>query len=139
MKTEFFLPMIPPTYTYQTGERTSVNKKTGKAYHYSDAELNDIKMKFTAFLSKHVPAEPITGGVRLITKWCYPITGSHHDGDYKLTKPDTDNMVKLFKDVMTRLGFWKDDALVASELTEKFYAKLTGIYVCIEELPISGY
>lgn len=39
------------------------------------------------------------------------------------------------KDCMTRLHFWKDDAQVASEISEKFWAAVPGIYVRIEELP----
>ena len=35
---------------------------------------------------------------------------------------------------MTKVGFWKDDALVASEITEKFWADQPGIYIRIEEL-----
>lgn len=128
--------MKPPTVTHQE-KQTAV--KNGKPVHYEDDRLKEARAKLTAHLSKHVPDDPLTGGVRLITKWCYPITGNHQDGDYKLTKPDTDNMVKLFKDVMTYLGFWKDDAQVASELTEKFYAQMPGIYVYIEELPKNGY
>ena len=76
---------------------------------------------------------PFTGGIRLTTKWCFP-NGSHADGEYRTTKPDTDNLQKLLKDVMTQQGFWKDDALVASEITEKFWAKIPGIYIRIEEL-----
>lgn len=35
---------------------------------------------------------------------------------------------------MTAAGFWKDDAQVASEICEKFWAEVPGIYVCVEEL-----
>ena len=35
---------------------------------------------------------------------------------------------------MTHLGFWKDDALVASEIVEKFWSVVPGIYVRIEDL-----
>ena len=49
----------------------------------------------------------------MVTKWCFP-KGKHSDGEYKATKPDTDNLQKMLKDVMTEVGFWKDDALVAS-------------------------
>ena len=69
----------------------------------------------------------------LTTKWCFP-NGRHADGEYRTSKPDTDNLQKLLKDVMTQQGFWKDDALVASEITEKFWAKIPGIYIRIEEL-----
>ncbi len=74
------------------------------------------------------------GALRLIVKWCFPITGEHSDGEYKSTKPDTDNLEKLLKDIMTKLGFWKDDAQVASEITEKFYARIPGILIYVEEI-----
>ncbi len=61
------------------------------------------------------------------------VKGSRN-GQYKHTKPDTDNLQKLLKDCMTELGFWKDDALVASELVQKFWGEKTGIYINIEEL-----
>ncbi len=86
-----------------------------------------------AHLAKHVPGEKLTGPLQLITKWCYP-RGKHRDGEYKTTKPDTDNMIKFLKDVMKDLGFYKDDALVASEVTEKFWAEIPGIYVRIRKL-----
>lgn len=137
MRLSFFLPMVPPTHTYQQGSRTAV--QNGKVIRYSDAQLKDIRQKFTAHLSKHVPERPLTGPVRLITKWCFPVTGSHHDGEYKTSKPDTENCLKLFKDVMTDLGYWIDDAQVASEITEKFWAELPGVFVSVEELPKNGY
>ena len=64
-------------------------------------------------------------------KWCFP-KGRHRDGEYRITKPD--NLQKLLKDCMTTAGFWKDDALVASEVVEKFWAEVPGIYIRIEEL-----
>lgn len=36
---------------------------------------------------------------------------------------------------MTATGFWTDDALVASEIVEKFWAQQPGIFIRIEELP----
>lgn len=136
MKIEFFLPMIPPTHTYQQGNRTAV--RDGKVIRYKDEQLIDVKAKFTAYLSKYIPERPMTGALRLITKWCHPIKGNHRDGEYKTSKPDTENSLKLFKDVMTELKYWKDDAQVASEITEKFWADIPGIYVSIEELPPNG-
>ena len=74
----------------------------------------------------------------MITKWCFPLSGKHRDGEYKITKPDTDNLVKMVKDVMTDLGYWRDDAQVASEVIEKFWAAMPGLYVYIEELNEDG-
>ena len=56
------------------------------------------------------------------------------DGEYKTSKPDTDNLQKMLKDVMTDLNYWKDDAQVASEIIEKFYFNISGIYIKIENL-----
>jgi len=130
MTTEFFLPLIPPTKTHQEKQ---VREVSGKPVFYESAELKAVRAKLEAHLSKHVPAKKHTGPVRLITKWCFP-RGKHRDGEYKITKPDTDNMVKTLKDVMTVLGYWTDDVQVASEVIEKFWAEVPGIYVRIEKL-----
>lgn len=128
---EFFMPMIPPTKTYQAHQVTCRN---GKPIFYEPSELKAVRQKLTGHIAKHIPEKKYTSGVRLITKWLFPITGKHQDGEYKTTKPDTDNLQKLLKDVMTDLGYWTDDALVASEITEKFWAELPGIYIKIEEI-----
>lgn len=128
---EFFLPIIPPTVTHQ---EKKVNVVKGKPVFYEPPDLADARQKLTAYLAKHAPAEKLTGPLQLITKWCFP-RGNHGNGEYKTTKPDTDNMIKLLKDVMTGLKFWQDDAMVASEVTEKFWAEVPGIYICIRKLP----
>lgn len=131
MKIEFFLPMIPPT---PTAQEKGVTVRNGKPHFYEKPEITTIRLQFQVNLRKHVPEQSYTGAVRLITKWCFPVKGKHKDGEYRTSRPDTDGIIKLFKDAMTDVGFWKDDALVASEITEKFWAALPGIYVSIEEL-----
>ena len=132
MTTEFFIPMKKvPTVTHQEKQVHVVN---GKPVFYEPSNLKAARSKLTAYLSEYVPDEKYMTAVRLVTKWCFPITGKHVDGEYKTSKPDTDNLQKLLKDCMTDLGYWKDDALVASEITEKFWATLPGIYIRIEEL-----
>lgn len=126
---QFFIPMIPPTKTYQE-HKLGVNK-SGKPFLYEDAELKAVRNKLTACLGQHVPPEKFDGAVRLICRWCFPITGKHKDGEYKTSKPDTDNLQKLLKDCMTAVGYWKDDAQVASELAEKFYSDVPGLFIKI--------
>lgn len=132
--TEFFLQMKPPTITHQ---QKAVHVIKGKPVFYEPAELKAARSKLQAHLGKHVPKQKYTSAVRLVTKWCFP-RGKHPGGTYKITKPDTDNLQKLLKDVMTDVGFWKDDALVASEITEKFWAEIPGIYIRIEKLEVEG-
>lgn len=129
--TAFFIPMIPPTKTYQQHKIRVVNNKP---VIYEPAELKAVRMKLEASLSKYAPREPETAGIRLITKWLYPTTPKHFNGEYRLSRPDTDNLQKMLKDVMTKLGFWIDDSLVASEIIEKFWADTPGIFIQIEAL-----
>lgn len=131
MKTEFFMPMIPPTVTHQ---QKKVAFKHDKPVFYEPAELKAARVKLMDHLGQHVPSVKYTGPVRLIAKWCFPITNGRKNGQYKHTKPDTDNLQKMLKDCMTKLGYWEDDALVVSEIVEKFWAEIPGIYIKIEEV-----
>ena len=131
MRTAFFLPMIPPTTTHQ---EKAVRVVKVKPVFYEPQELLAARAKLEAHLAGHAPVNPYNGPVRLVVKWLFPAGDKHQDGEYKATRPDTDNLQKLLKDVMTKLGYWQDDALVASEIIEKFWAKTPGIYVAIEEL-----
>lgn len=124
-----FLHMQPPRITQQM-HRVGISK-SGKPYVYEQAELKEARSQLRAALSKHRPAEPINGPVRLYTIWCFDRAKAkkHKDGEWKITKPDTDNLIKMLKDVMTDLGWWNDDAQVAAEQTEKHWADVPGIYI----------
>lgn len=129
MKTEFFMPMVPPTTTHQMKK---VNWE--RRCFYEPPEVVALRTKLMANLAAHVPDIEYAGAVRLVVKWCFPIAGDHFDGQYRTSKPDTDNLQKMLKDVMTELRFWKDDAQVASEVAEKFWAEVPGIYICIDSI-----
>ena len=131
---QFFMAMIPPTVTAQMHKLTVRN---GQPIFYDPPEAADAKDKLIANLLKYRPQEPYRKGVRLMVKWIFP-KGRHKNGEYRITKPDTDNLQKLLKDCMTFCGFWQDDALIASEITEKFWGDIPGIYIRIEELSESG-
>ena len=126
---QFFEPMIPPTVTHQEKE---IAIRHGKPVVYEPPALKDARAKLMAYIGRHRPEKPLSGPVALDVMWLFPITGKHHDGEAKTTKPDTDNLQKLLKDVMTDLGFWKDDAQVYYESVIKRYADAPGIaiYVC---------
>ena len=131
MQISFFLPMKPPTITHQ---QKNIAVVKGKPIVYEPAALKAARSKLMAYLGQYVPAAPLRGAIRLGVKWCFPIAGKHEDGEWKITRPDTDNLQKLLKDCMTDCGYWKDDAQVASEIVEKFWAKVPGIYINAVEL-----
>lgn len=129
---EFFLPMKKiPTTTHQ---QKKITVKNSKPQIYEPESLKAAREKFLSLLAQHVPPNMYTEAVRLTVKWCFPRIKKSYNGQYKTTKPDTDNLQKLLKDCMTELRYWKDDALVASEIVEKFWADTVGIYIRIEEL-----
>lgn len=128
---EFFMAMEPPTTTHQ---QKKVGVIKGRPIFYEPPELKMARSKLMGNLGQHVPEVPLTGPLRLTVKWLFPITGKHQDGEYKATRPDTDNLNKLLKDCMQELKFFRDDSQVASEIIEKFYSDRTGIYIKIISL-----
>lgn len=129
--TEFFMKMGKvPTVTAQE-RRVRIVK--GKPVFYDSPRIKSAKALLVAHLKQHRPPKPYDNGVRLRVSWLFP-KGRHKDGEYRITKPDTDNLQKMLKDCMTLCGFWTDDALVASEICEKLWADVPGIYIRIEQL-----
>lgn len=128
---KFFIECDPPTNTQQ--EHRIGKRKDGSTYIYEDRKLKEARNLLLTQVAKEAPKVPLAGPVRLVVKWCFP-GGKKPDGTYKITKPDTDNLNKMLKDVMTQAGYWKDDAQVASELIEKFWAKHPGIFILVEEI-----
>ena len=128
---KFFIECEPPTHTQQ--EHRVSRRKDGSVYFYEDRKLKEVRAFLSDQVAKMKPDKPMKGAIRLTVKWCFPGKGKP-DGTYKFTKPDTDNLNKLLKDVMTDERYWKDDAQVASEIIEKFWADRSGIFIKVEEL-----
>lgn len=129
---EFFMPMQRvPTVTHQ---QKQVRMAGGRPRFYEPEPLKAARAKLMAALHPHRPPAPLTGPLRLVAKWCFAPAGGHRSGSWRATRPDTDNLDKLLKDCMTAEGFWRDDAQVASEICEKFWAEPSGIYIRVEEL-----
>ena len=124
---EFFMSMEPPAVTAQERQ---VQAKAGRPIFYEPARLRDARAKLLSHLAGHRPDEPFKGALQLVCRWCFS-KGRHRDGEYRTSRPDTDNLQKLLKDCMTQAGFWKDDAQVVSELCEKIWAEKPGIYIRI--------
>jgi Holliday junction resolvase RusA-like endonuclease len=131
---KFKLKMIPPTATaQQKGECI----RGGYIHHYKKHKIAAAEAVLRDALLPYVPEEPITDKpIRLVTRWLFPYPKSakkHQPGRkrWKITRPDTDNLNKLLKDVMTDMGFWKDDALISEECIAKAYDDEPGIEIMI--------
>lgn len=131
----FFLQLIPPTATAQEKQ---VRVVKGKPIFYDPAPVKEAKKLLTSYLVLHRPDKPYEDAVELRTIWLFPRGKSHKHGEWRKTKPDTDNLQKLLKDCMTKCGFWKDDALVVREIVEKRWSDdPTGIYIEVNKAEVN--
>ena len=132
----FFIAMKPPTATAQE-KKVAVVK--GRPIFYDPPAVKAAKKVLTSHLILHRPDEPMTGALTLRTVWLFPRGKSHKNGEWRITKPDTDNLQKLLKDCMTIAGFWHDDAQVVREIVEKRWAdEPSGIYIEVTPLEDVG-
>ena len=127
----FFLPMNPPTKTAQEKRWKCVN---GKPIAYQSAELKAAYMKLRDGVARFKPEEKIADSIQLLVQWGFAADKKHPAGSWRKGKPDTDNLQKMLKDVMTEAGFWEDDCLVVSETVQKFYVDTPGIYIAIAKV-----
>ena len=127
----FFLTMNPPTATAQEKQVRIVR---GKPLFYDPSPVKKAKKLLIAHLLTYRPDKPFEGAVSLSTVWLFPKGKSHSHGEWRTTRPDTDNLQKMLKDCMTKCGFWKDDAQVVRETVEKRWSdEPPGIYIEITE------
>ena len=136
---KFKLKMIPPTATaQQKGERVV----GGYIHHYKKKNVAQAEAILRDALLPYVPKEPITDkpiALKVLWEFPYPKSAKKHKKGYcrhKITRPDTDNLNKMLKDVMTDMGFWKDDALISMEWIWKVLSDEPGIWISIEEMNI---
>ncbi|MCD8107280.1 MAG: RusA family crossover junction endodeoxyribonuclease [Oscillospiraceae bacterium] len=129
---KFFIEMIPPTVTAQMKK---VRVVRNKPIYYDPPKVKEAKKAFCYHLTKYKPPAQLKGAVSLKVVWLFPKGKSHKDGEWRITKPDTDNIEKLLKDCMTKVGFWKDDSQVAREVIEKRWSdEPYGIEIEVEEM-----
>ena len=132
---EFFIAMNPPTSTAQMKQVRVVNNKP---VFYEPAPVKEARKQLIGHLILHRPDVPLDGPLALTVMWLFPKGKSHKNGEWRTSKPDTDNLQKLLKDCMTKCQFWKDDAQVVREVVEKRWSdEPCGIYIEIQELEVA--
>lgn len=88
----FFLDINPPTATAQ---EKAVCVIGGRPIFYDPAPLKKAKAMLMEHLGKHRPAEPLAGAVELRTTWLFPVVKKHKSGEWRTSRPDTDNLQKM--------------------------------------------
>lgn len=128
----FFLPINPPRVTAQ--QKKVAISKTGKPVFYRPSRLKEAEIQIETELRKHAPKTLFTGPLRLTVCWIFRTQNKRLQGTWKETRPDTDNLEKMLKDVMTHTGYWKDDAQVCMEVVLKAWGADPGILIGIDRL-----
>ena len=132
MGMKIFLLLDPPTTTAQMKKIGIVH---GKPYVYTPENVKQAKDVIIKHLAPFKPEAPLTGPLELNVNWYFPKGTKHKHLEWRVTKPDTDNLEKMLKDCMTELGFWNDDAQVVSEHVDKVWSdEPTGIAIEIKPL-----
>lgn len=90
-----------------------------------------------------IPAEPITGPIRLKITFRFARPKAHyrtgrHAGQLRpdapawhTGAPDRDNLEKAVMDALTVIGFWKDDGQVCTGTVAKVYAERPGASITV--------
>lgn len=128
---EIFLEIEPPTATAQMKK---VRMTRSGPVFYEPEKVKEAKRLLTAALLKYMPKEPFEGPLELTVDWFFRPTKTHKSGEWRATRPDTDNLEKMLKDCMTKTGYWRDDAQVAVEHVSKSWRERPGIRIKIERL-----
>ena len=144
MITEFFLHFpegLPHTTSQMKGERIryKFDPKTKKPVpyidHYRKPSVQMLRNLLTYKMKRYKPDKPSEKPIRLTVILYFDVKSPKKLwGTYKTTKPDCDNYVKEIKDVMTDLGFWKDDNQVVDLHIIKYYAEKGTIFIRLEEI-----
>ena len=88
----FFILIDPPTATAQEKKVRVVH---GKPLFYDPEPVKKAKALLAAHLLAHRPEKPFEGPLSLSTVWLFPRGKTHKHGEWRVTKPDTDNLQKL--------------------------------------------
>lgn len=129
---KIFLLMNPPTVTAQERKVAVVKNRP---IFYKPERVKAAEAKIKTHLRPFKPKTPFEGALELSVVWLFPKGKSHKHNEWRVTRPDTDNLQKMLKDCMTELGFWKDDAQVVKETCAKRWsAEPTGILITINRL-----
>jgi len=129
---KLFLLMEPPTVTAQQAKVAVVRNRP---MFYKPEKVKAARQMLIRHLRPFKPDTPYEGAIELHVVWLFPKGKSHKHNEWRITKPDTDNLQKMLKDCMTDVGFWKDDAQVVKETVEKRWSdEPTGISIEMDKL-----
>ena len=120
----------------KTLKRHRYSAKLGRNYHPSSKDKSDLWLQ----IAKHKPTEPYKGSVQIKMFFAMPRPKSHFrtgkfsellkkgSPELHIIKPDIDNMIKFYLDIMQgRNRFFIDDSQVSFITATKQYVDISGM------------
>lgn len=149
---EAFIDCHPPTATAQ--HKSAVARDAGfklskrgrlvakhKISFFETGDVKDARTQLTEHFTRHAPPTPLAGPLKLTITWTFYWNKGQEKkrkkGELpiwipKVTTPDGDNLAKMIKDVLTKLGYWMDDAHVSAEYFRRGHGDRPGIHLRVE-------
>ena len=116
-----------------TAQQKGVYARNGKVHFYEKEKIKKARNILLSKLLPHRPGVISEKPIKLIVFFSFDVKDKQKWGKYKTTRPDTDNILKILKDLMTGIWF-KDDSQVVDERVVKTYSEQASIFIKIEEL-----
>lgn len=123
-----FTIYIEPSPTQQ-GSLRILKNKAGRMFvgKMSSSKASKWKKEFVSKAKVHAPAQPYDFAIEIEIGFEYPFLKKHKDEDLdgiiaKTTRPDLDNLEKMVLDGLVEAGILKDDALVCTKRSHKFFS-----------------
>lgn len=110
------IPGNPSTVTAQQKGACVIGNKV---HYYTKEKVKAEQDTLALKLRRFRPSAPLEGPLYLRIEWRFERKGCKVP-QWHAKRPDTDNLIKGVKDVLTKMQFWHDDSQVCSEHASKW-------------------
>jgi Holliday junction resolvase RusA-like endonuclease len=134
---KFWINCRPPRSTGQASKKVGV-RKNGKPFSYTSARGKSLHNEFMSLLMPFVPLKPFAGSLAMEVRYALPFLATERKAikekgwAFHDKKPDADNLLKVFQDILERLNFFeKGDSQLVDVRIVKIRSQNPGIGVKI--------
>ncbi|MBU0279284.1 RusA family crossover junction endodeoxyribonuclease [Gemella sp. zg-1178] len=119
-----------------TAQQKKIAVIKGRPIVRDSEKLKLTKRLYRLKLDQYKPDSPFVGALELGVVYHFERPGNVKKSQvYKITRPDTDNLIKALKDCMAESGYFLDDAQVVVTHIKKVYAVgNVGIEIFLKEI-----
>lgn len=121
-----------------TAQQRKVAYMHGRVMSYPSKSLSKTRSVYAmALRGARKPSEPFTGAVKLSLSFLYATKDKRKQRAYwKTTRPDCDNLAKVFIDELVHEGWLVDDSIISSLTITKRWHTEAMILLEIEEVDV---